>query len=102
MRMLEERPQIKDSVSVPRVVPIQIAPVTPVQFGGNASHRTSGRVLGVGKRALLKIAGGVTVMGRIVMGPPMSDRDRFRYAANAYQIQKHSGMSASWPQYISR
>jgi hypothetical protein len=32
----------------------------------------------------------------------MSDRDRFRYAANVCEIQKHSGISASWPQYISR
>jgi peptide/nickel transport system permease protein len=89
-------------VSVSRTVPNQIAPVTPVQLGENVNHRTSGAVLRVGKRALFKISGGVTGLRRIVVGPPMSDRDRFRYAAIAFQVQKHSGISASWPQYITR
>ena len=102
MRILEERPQIKDIAPAPRTGQIRIAPVTPVKVGENASHRTSGAVLRVGKWALLKIASGVTVMGRIVAGPPMSDRDRFRYAANVCEIQKYSGISASWPQNVSR
>jgi len=63
MRILEERPQIKDIAPVPRSVQIRIAPVIPVKGGENASHRTSGAVLRVGKRALLKIASGVPKWG---------------------------------------
>ena len=102
MLNLKERTQTNKSASLLRIAPATLAPVLPVQVGDNTGHTQPGTIRSAGKRASLKFAAGIARIGRVVSGPPMSERGRFRYAANAFEIQKHAGIAASWPQLPSR
>ncbi len=102
MLNLKERTQTNKSASVLRIAPATLAPALPVRMVENASHSKPGTVWGVVRRALLKIAAGLAKSGNVVSGPPKSERGRIRYAANAFEIQKHLGIAASWPQLPSR
>ena len=99
MLNLKERPQMVDNTPVAPIATAPLVAALPVKVGENTGHSKPWTVLGVGKRARLKIATGIVRIGRVVSGPPMSDRDRSRYAINAFQIQKHIGIAASWPHY---
>ena len=102
MQILKERPLIDNSASVLRISPVQLAPGLRVKARKNASHRTPGLALAMGKRALLKIYGGISRFGTVLSGPPMSERDRFQYAATSFKIQQHRAIAANLPQCPSR
>ena len=102
MLNLKERPQKNISPSVLRIAPATLTPVLPIRAGEIAGGSTAGSILGAGKQALLNIAGGIARLGRVLSGPPMSERGRFRYAATASKIQTHRAMAANWPQFPSR
>ena len=97
-----ERPPIKSSPAELRIAPAQAAARLLGRAGRDADHRTPGLALAMGKRALLKIAGGIAGFVSILSGPPMSERDRFRYAATASRVQKQKAMAAVWSQYPLR
>lgn len=102
MRILKERPKIIANAQVGKIAPVHWTSRIPGQPGENPGGGTAGTVPGVGKPALLKIAGGIAWLGSVLSGPPMSEHGRFRNAAIAFEIQKHSGIAASWPQFPSR
>lgn len=102
MRTLKEQYQSTESHVAEKVAREQSAASTVVQAGEIASTSELRPVLHAGKLVLIKIAAGVARLGRVMSGPRMSERDRFRYAANAVEIQKHSGIAASWPQFPPR
>ena len=102
MLNLKERPQMIDNAPVGRIARVQLTSKLPGVPGENPGGSTAGTVLGVGQRALSNIAGGIARLGRVLSGPPMSERGRFRYAAIACEIQKQRGISASWRQFPSR
>ena len=102
MLNLKERPQKNKSASVLRIAPATLAPAFPVQIRDNTGHTKPGTVRSAGKRAFLNFAAGIARIERVVSGRSTSERDRSRYAINAFQIQKHIGIAASWPQIPSR
>ena len=102
MPTLLERPPTKISPAELRIAPAQAAPRHPGRAGRNAGHRTLRLALATGKRALLKIAGGIAGFGSILSGPPMSERDRSRYAAAASRAQTQKALAAVWSQYPLR
>ena len=102
MLNLTDRPQLIDNGPAAGIGPAPLTPVLPIRAGENAGGSTAGSALGVGKQALLNIAGGIARFGSFLSGPPMSKRGRFRYAATASKIQMHRAMAANWPQFPSR
>ncbi len=102
MLNLKERPQMIDNAPVGRIARVQLASKLPGVPGENPEGSTVGTVLGLGQRALSNLAGGIARLGRVLSGPPMTERGRFRYAATASNIQTHREMAASWPQFPSR
>ncbi len=102
MLNLKERPQMIDNAPVGRIAQVQLASKLPGLPGENPGGSTAGMVLGVGQRALSNIAGGIARLGRVLSGPPMSERGRFGYAATASKIQAHRAMAANWVQFPSR
>ena len=102
MLKLKERPQIIDNAPVGRIARGQLPSKLPVVPGENAGGSTAGNVLGVGQRALSNIAGGIARLGRVLSGPPMSERGQLGYAATASKIQAHRATAANWAQFPSR
>ncbi len=102
MLNLKERPQMIDNAPVGRIARVQLASKLPGVPGEAPGVSTAGTVLGVGQRALSNIAGGIARLGRVLSGPPMSERRRFRYPATASEIQTHRAMAANWLQPPSR
>jgi len=101
-QVLKEQPQIKDCASVVRIAPVRLTPSASTSAKEIGGESEPGPVLTAGRSALHKIAAGVARLGRVISGPPISERDRFRYAANAFEIQEYKGISSSWPQFPSR
>jgi len=56
---------------------------------GAASHLAGTRILAPARKA-------VTRTYRWLMGPPESDRDRFRRAAGEARLQRYNGLTAGW------
>ena len=102
MLNLKDRPQMIDNTPVGRIARVQLASKLPGVPGENPGGSTAGTVLGVGQRALSNIAGGIAKLGRVLSGPPMSERGRLGYAATASKIQAHRATAANWAQFPSR
>ena len=102
MLNLKERPKMIDNAPVGRIARVQLASILPGVPGENPEGSTAGMVLGMGQRALSNIAGGIARLGRVLSGPPMGERGRFRYAASVSEIQTHRAIAANWPQFPSR
>ena len=45
---------------------------------------------------IVKIAGGFSWLYKLLAGPPMSQRDRFRYSTTVAQVEKHKAMATCW------
>ena len=51
---------------------------------------------------LFKIGLGVAVLGGLIVGPAMSERDRFLRSVSEAQLQSYKGLTSGWPQEQSR
>ena len=58
--------------------------------------------LSMGKGILVKIGVGVATFGNLLVGPTMSERDRFLHAVAETRLQTQKGLTAGWIQYQSR
>ena len=75
----------------------RIIPPKKVQLGqelddGKGPSRVTLSVTGL----TVKIIAGFSWLYKLLAGPPMSQRDRFRYSATVAQIQKHKAMATCW------
>ena len=61
----------------------------PALPAGAASHLPVTGILAVARKTVSRTY-------RWLMGPPESDRDRFRRAADEARFQKYSGLTAGW------
>ena len=49
-----------------------------------------------------KIAAGFSWLFNLLAGPPMSQRDRFRYSVKLAQVQKHKALATCWAHQPTR
>ena len=54
------------------------------------------------KQPLSKIGDGIAALARVLIGPPMSERDRFRRAVVDTRLQMYKGLTAGWLQDPTR
>lgn len=65
---------------------------------GQGPSRVISSVTGI----TVKITAGISWLYKLLVGPPMSQRDRFRYSAASAQVQKHKAMATCWAQGPTR
>ena len=97
MQTLTKRPARKlEKEGIRRFDPRRIPPVKVQLRQEWDDGMDPGRVMSSVTGLTVKITGGFSWLYRLLAGPPMSQRDRFRYSATLAQVQKHKAMATCW------